>query len=382
MHPSDFKTYSQHNVGIDWPFDYDELEPYYFETETIMNISGANNTQYPRKKPYPLRAHQLNSFDQLLYAKYPEHFMVMPSARASEVNNSRPKCCNNGVCSICPIGAKFQIDLHMRHIYNDPRVTLQTSSKVKSVDIVSNIVTGVHYQQDDQDHFVKTEHAAIGAHAIMTPQILLQSGLTDLALGKFLNEQISVDVRINLDGIDSFDGSQRVSGLGNMFLNESSRALFSGCSVESYNIPWLRAEFNKWRQVGFLKFVFEDIPNINNSVSLGVGDIPVIKYKQHSNYLSEGLRSLPKRIEQLLNNLPIEEYTILKNSDLGGSAHIHGTTRMGNSPTDSVIDSDLIHHSIRNLSVLGSGVFPTCPTANPTLTLSALSIRAARQLMK
>ena len=382
MHPSDFNTYSQHNVGVDWPFSYEELEPYYFEAETIMNIAGATNNYYPRKNPYPLKPHSFNAFDKLIFDKYPEHFMAMPSARASEANNSRPKCCNNGVCSICPIGAKFQIDLHMRHIYNDPRVTLKTSSNVRAVEIESNTVTGVHYQQNNQDHFVRTEHAAIGAHAIMTPQILLQSGLDDYALGKFLNEQISVDVRVHLDGIDSFDGSQRVTGLGNMFLNETTRADFAGCSVESYNIPWLRAEFNKWRQVGFLKFVFEDIPNENNSVTLGKDSKPVVKYKKHSDYLSKGLQSLPSRVEQLLNSLPIEEYTILKKSDLGGSAHIHGTTRMGVSPTDSVVDPDLIHHSVRNLSILGSGVFPTCPTANPTLTLSALSIRAARQLMK
>ena len=47
MHPSDFNTYSQHNVGVDWPFSYEELEPYYFEAETIMNIAGATNNYYP-----------------------------------------------------------------------------------------------------------------------------------------------------------------------------------------------------------------------------------------------------------------------------------------------------------------------------------------------
>ena len=65
---------------------------------------------------------------------------------------------------------------------------------------------------------------------------------------------------------------------------------------------------------------------------------------------------------------------------LGGAAHIQGTTRMGQDPADSVVDRDLRHHAIRNLVVLGSGTFPTCPAANPTLTLSALAMRAAERL--
>jgi choline dehydrogenase-like flavoprotein len=36
-----------------------------------------------------------------------------------------------------------------------------------------------------------------------------------------------------------------------------------------------------------------------------------------------------------------------------------------------------VHHRWRNLFVLGGGSFPTISPANPTLTLSALSLRAA-----
>ena len=57
--------------------------------------------------------------------------------------------------------------------------------------------------------------------------------------------------------------------------------------------------------------------------------------------------------------------------------HICGTTRMGNNRKDSVIDSNLVHHQFRNLLVLGSGAYPTISPANPTLTLSALSLMAA-----
>jgi choline dehydrogenase-like flavoprotein len=42
-----------------------------------------------------------------------------------------------------------------------------------------------------------------------------------------------------------------------------------------------------------------------------------------------------------------------------------------------VVDKHLLHHQYRNLFVLGSGSFTTYTPANPTLTLSALSLLAA-----
>jgi len=57
-----------------------------------------------------------------------------------------------------------------------------------------------------------------------------------------------------------------------------------------------------------------------------------------------------------------------------GGHHI-GTARMGVDPRSSVVDANCRVHSVRNLFVAGSAVFPTSSQANPTLTLIALSLR-------
>jgi len=62
--------------------------------------------------------------------------------------------------------------------------------------------------------------------------------------------------------------------------------------------------------------------------------------------------------------------------------HHMGTTRMGSSPTKSVVDPDLKVHGISNMYVAGSSVFPTSGRSNPTLTIVALSIRLADRLKK
>jgi choline dehydrogenase-like flavoprotein len=64
-----------------------------------------------------------------------------------------------------------------------------------------------------------------------------------------------------------------------------------------------------------------------------------------------------------------------------GGHHI-GTARMGDDPRTSVVDADCRVHSLRNLYVAGSAVFPTASQANPTLTLVALSLRLGRHLAR
>jgi len=66
----------------------------------------------------------------------------------------------------------------------------------------------------------------------------------------------------------------------------------------------------------------------------------------------------------------------------GGSGHIMGTTIMGRDPKSSVVDKDCRSHDHENLYILGSSVFPTSSTANPTSTIAALSLRAAETIKR
>jgi choline dehydrogenase-like flavoprotein len=64
-----------------------------------------------------------------------------------------------------------------------------------------------------------------------------------------------------------------------------------------------------------------------------------------------------------------------------GGHHI-GTARMGADERTSVVDGNCRVHSVHNLYVAGSAVFPTSGQANPTLTLIALSLRLADHLRR
>ena len=61
----------------------------------------------------------------------------------------------------------------------------------------------------------------------------------------------------------------------------------------------------------------------------------------------------------------------------GNLGHPAGSTRMGTSPSDSIVDPHLRVHRIPNLSVASASVFPTSGSANPTLAIMQLAFRAA-----
>ena len=67
-------------------------------------------------------------------------------------------------------------------------------------------------------------------------------------------------------------------------------------------------------------------------------------------------------------------------STLGGGWHHMGTTRMHPDPKQGVVDVNCLVHGVANLSVAGDAVFPTSGSANPTLTLVALSLRLSDHL--
>lgn len=64
-----------------------------------------------------------------------------------------------------------------------------------------------------------------------------------------------------------------------------------------------------------------------------------------------------------------------------GGHHI-GTARMGNNERFSVVNAECQVHTVNNLFISGSAVFPTSSQANPTLTIIALSLRLGHTLAK
>jgi choline dehydrogenase-like flavoprotein len=382
--PEDFRLYSTYGVGRDWPLSYDDLEEYYCDAEQLMAVSGpADGSPYPRSRPYPQPPHRFSDPDRQFKRRFPTLFFQQPAARPSRaLASGRPRCCASGVCSRCPIDSKFTILNGLADLYRDPRVTLLTGAHVLDLDVAGGRVTGVRYRRRGAEHVAPADLVGLGANALFNPFLLLRSGIPDGHAGEGLVEQTSRDVLVDLRGLDNFQGSTSITGLGYMLYSGDHRRHHAAALMESWNVPVLRDERGKWRQRIQLTFIYEDISQAANRVTGGADPTrPVVHYGSPSEYTTRAIAALESELPRVLDALPVERYELVQPDRPTSEGHNLGTTCMGRDPATSVVDPDLVHHRIRNLLVLGGGVFPAISPANPTLTICALSLRAADRLM-
>lgn len=383
--PADFETKSRFGVGQDWPIGYDDLAPYYDEVEVAMSLAGpAGPWPFPRSTNYPQPQHRFNDAERLLKAAYPESFFAVPTARARVATPGRNVCCANGVCHFCPVDAKFRIQNGLMSVYRDPRVEVVLGAEVVGVEAAAGSARGLRYMHGGAERTVSADIVALGANALFNPVILQRSGIDHSLLGKGLHEQVGQMADVFLDGVNGFNGSTSVTGHSYLlYKDDERRRQMAACLVETWNIGRLRTEHGKWQQVLPVRMVFEDLPDQENHVTFdpSAPARPQMHYTSHSSYTQKAIARAEDDLARIMAPLPVERIEFrpaLEESE----AHIIGTTPMGRDPATSIVDADSRHHQLRNLLVLGSGTFPQGGPSNPTLTLSALALRAGDRLME
>jgi len=386
MMPGDFELQTRYGVGVDWPVKYDELESYYGEVEEIMAVSGPTDSPMPRSRPFPLPPHRFSDPDALLKKAFPDGWYHGATVRASAPTGTRGVCCGSGMCELCPTDAKFTIQNGLAYIYDDPRVTLLLQAEVEEVMKKGDIASGVSYVRNGKTESATADLVILATNAIFNPYILLRSGITHDRLGKGLHEQLPVDVCLNLKGVKSYNGSTSISGNGYLFYEGEHRRDYAACLLETWNSPFnyrraaLRTEPGRWTERAYIRFMFDDLPRDDNTVSISTTNpkMPVTNFHGYSDYAMRGMDQVPAMVETLSEALPIEDIESIK---IGRTtAHIQGTAVMGDDPSNSVVDRYLVHHELRNLLVLGASAYPTASPAYPTVTISALSLWAADHL--
>ena len=136
-------------------------------------------------------------------------------------------------------------------------------------------------------------------------------------------------------------------------------------------------------------YYFELPPSADTGITLDTATDTFERRKARANWtITEMSKSSYYGIADLLekslssisgSSVDVQDWEVVYPSLVFNGHHI-GTTRMECSASQGVVDKNLCLHELDNLYVAGSSVFPSAGLENPTLTITALSIRLAQHL--
>jgi choline dehydrogenase-like flavoprotein len=422
--PNDFRLSTAYGRGADWPVAYDDLEPFYSQAEDEIGVSGDSNETLgsPRSKGYPMPAIP-QTFQDKAYARAlaGTRFEVRasPQARNSAVRDKRPACCGNASCiPICPIQAKYDATVHLSLAEKSgAALYAQTTATMVGVGPDGRVAAIRFKRWDGSEGVASGKVFVLAAHGIETPRLLLNSrseaapngvaNSSDQVGRNLMDHPAQLSWALAPSPVWPYRGPLSTSGIENL-RDGSFRRNRPAFRIELGNDGWswpkgaptttaadlarlgLRGDalnaalYSQASRHLRLTSLLEQLPDPENLVTLDpdASDIygvplPRIAYRLGT-YIEAGLTAARAAHAEIFAALGATE--IQHRDAAEGAGHIMGTARMGGDPASSVVDRDLRSHDHRNLFILGSAVFPTSATANPTLTIAALSLRAVDQV--
>lgn len=185
-------------------------------------------------------------------------------------------------------------------------------------------------------------------------------------------------------------GTRRRPWIGNT-ARHAFNVLRDADDVARWAYRYWRHDYQSGHEIVRFRFMAEQAPNPHSRVTLDEREVDAVGMPRVRLdwRLTERDRYSVRRSQELIGRALAESGLGQLRGLLGdesppallvGNAHHMGTTRMHHDPKRGVVDSNLRVHSVPNLFVGGSSVFPTGGFANPTHTLLALAIRLADHL--
>ena len=425
--PEDFRLRSMYGVGSDWPFSYDDLDPFYQEAEERMGVAGEQGPVAldPRGKPYPLPPLPINyNLAQLQQwaTKAGIATWSTPSAKNSVAQDGRAQCQRCDTCyPICPTGAKYSPDFTWDALIARKRITLVTETLVRKLEAdpkTGRITRATGNRTTASGEAVTIEGATfvLAAGFVWSPHLLLLSkssafpdGIANRSglVGKYLagHRNVNAYLRLPMELFPGINVQHSLVSKQFMRVPRSSRYLRHDLRIWESSVgrePRLRADdgtiqfgdalMQDWQQrakgaTARVRGYYDVLPDKNSALSLDAtktnrfGDpMPSVSFKDApesaalKDWQEEQLRELFRTMAKAGGG----EILRMENSanDLG-QEHPVGGCRMGTDPTQSVVDAQGRAHDHENLWVAGAPAQPTASCCNGTLTFVAVGLRTA-----
>jgi choline dehydrogenase-like flavoprotein len=435
MAESDFKLHTLHGdvdgaSVVDWPFEYAELEPYYSKVEWefgTAGLAGANKWEGPRSRPYPTPPVPLSRIGRLAataMAKLGISSFPMPHAMVTQPYRGREPFWENGFWQQYPdpgSGKSSTANTFIPDALATGNLELRTEALVREVTLDERgRARGVVYEDEAGRTFEQRARVVIlGCGAIETTRLLLLStssmfphGLANSSglVGKFATFHqylfsVGLFDRELADPLFGWSGHYMNLCTFDFYETDIRRGHMLGCpifpSMLGHPINWTypgrptwgqpmkdadRELFNHSMKVGAL---LHDLAVETNQVDLDptVRDawgMPVarITHTPHANDFALANWTVAKGAEILDAAGAAKSIPVYMDRITGNTCHQHGTARMGNDPSTSVVDRWGGAHDVPGLFIVDGSVFPTSTGVNPTLSIMANAWRSCDHIVE
>ena len=413
FHPSDFHTFSADGVGADWPMEYPDLAPFYDDIENELPVAGDD---WPWGDPhrYPHRPHPVSgngeTFLRGAYAAGIEA-KVGPVAIPNGRFGHRPHCVYRGFClQGCKVNAKASpLITHIPDaLAHGAEVRADSMVTSIEVDPLTGRATGVHYVKDGVPRFQKARMVAIAGYSIETPRLLLNSASARFPDG-LCNDFDLVGRYLMVQGAPQTAGrfEQEIRmwkapppevSTEEFYETDPGKPYKRGYSIQTVSplpITWaehvmaqghwgadLRRYMSDYVHWACLGALCEFLPRAENRVTLADEKdrygLPVAHFAYSQGDNDRALATAAQAtMERILEAAGAQETMTVQRY-----AHLVGGARMGADETQGVVDADCRTFAVPNLLITDGSVLPTQGSANPALTIMAVSARAADRLIQ
>jgi gluconate 2-dehydrogenase alpha chain len=399
-------------------------------------VDGGNVFEGSRSHEYPNPSHKLTyattvfekAVRDLGYHPYPVPTATLSRNYTNPDGVSRPACAYCGYCTRygCMIGAKAQpTNVLMPVLQKRKTFSLRTGCNVRRVVHANGKAEGLLYRDSAGEEILQPAGIVIVASwTLNNARLLLLSKLGQAydsatgkgTLGKNLTHQVSQSTRIFFDkplnafmgagglgigisdfdgkeGLDKYPGVMRGGNIRLMSTGEGPIASFgaipAGEASSDWGADWKKAALRWHDRAAAITTEAEHMAYRQNCVDLDptytdqFGD-PLMRltldWTEHERAQGAMLTKVHAEIAKAMNtksgganSRQLERYTVTQYQ----STHVNGGAIMGTSPDNSVVNPWLQHWEAQNLWVVGGSAFPQNGSGNPTLTILALTLRAA-----
>jgi choline dehydrogenase-like flavoprotein len=420
--PSDFKEWSLQGIEEDWPLTYEELAPYYDRIEQIIGVCGNDDhleilpagKNYLPPIPWRCSEHIMNRATSTMGIP----LIAVRKAVLTRPYDHRVPCHYCGHCMDgCDAASIFSTpDCMLPKARATGNFTLRQNALAREILVddegLASAVSFIDTEASTEQQ-VKAKIVVVCCSTVESARLLLNSrsqkhpaGLANSSgkVGHHLNGHLSESVSVYLEELQGQKPSNQDGATDHVYVPRYNQ-LFGktgyvggwGFQVnyssymfphQATQLPGYGAGFKervRKMQPGYLSFGAwgKVTSEYGNSITVDPNRLdahgiptPVVHFRFSEN--DHALWQASKQsILEICSHMKGPVFPSFGKGPTGFASHEVGTVRMGKDPRTSVLNGYCQARDVKNLFVTDGSTFTTSSEKNPTLTIMALSLRAA-----